>query len=360
MKKTPALFLLFLSLSFISQNIYAQNNISDKKITLNENQKPISSILNNIAKQSGLKFSYNPKIIDDKKIISIKVYNAEINNVLNQIFGGKILCKQIGNYLVLTKNIPPPEEIVNNAQTAEFSKEIIPETVIETVEKTIQDTSEKITLEIAKETIETSIPKSEISVPIKKNENESICKIEDKCLDSIQNNDEEMKKHFMALALATMITTDTLIAQHVTQIDTAISSEVTNEKPERENRYFNISFVHPLGIHGFHSAKSDFNFSLSVLGDLTGGTNGVELASLFNINRFGVRGAQFAAIFNLASTSSSNSDSTMRSNNLQAAAILNFTKVGNSVQFSGIYNIADNAPVQAAGDRKSTRLNSSH
>ena len=66
--KTPALFLLFFSLFFMSQNVYAQNDITKTKITLNEKQKSISYILNNISNQSGLKFSYNPQIIDDKKV----------------------------------------------------------------------------------------------------------------------------------------------------------------------------------------------------------------------------------------------------------------------------------------------------
>ena len=353
------ILLFLLAFFFISQNICAQNNIAKTKITLNEKQKSINCILNNISNQSGLKFSYNPQIINDKKIISIKVSNASISDVLNQIFGEKVLCKQVGNHLILTENISPKKETVNNSQKEEIQKEIIqkaPENQQENVEKTVQDNS----VEMAEETVqntpieitENKTVEFEIPISIKKNENENTGTIEDTCLHPINHNDEDMKKYLMTLALATMIATDTLVAQEITQNDSAISTEIVqDEKPERKNRYFNLSFVYPVGIHGIHSAKSNFNFSLSVLGDVTGGTKGVELASLFNINRFGVKGVQAASLFNLASTSYSKSeqDSTMLSQNAQFAGILNCTKAGTSLQFAGIYNIANNAPIQAAG-----------
>ena len=355
--------LVFLSSFFFSGNIHAQNNIANIKITLNENQKSVNYVLNSISKQSGLKFSYNPKVIDDKKIISIKVYNANIPDVLNQIFGGKVLCKQVGNYLVLTENISPKKEIAHTSHTEEIIQKTQEKISEESVKKIIQDTSERIVEEnpekivektiqnISEENPENSTSQSEIPAPIKKSENENIGKMEDTCLHSITNNNsEDMNKHFMALALATMIATDTIVAQEIKQNDSVVSTEIVqDEKPERKNRFINFSFVHPIGIHGTRSAKSNFNFSLSVLGDITGGTKGAEIASLFNINKFGVKGVQMASLFNLASTAYSNSDSTMRSSNLQFAAILNHTKAGTSTQFSGIYNSADNAIIQMAG-----------
>ena len=164
--KTLLLPLIFLLSLLFSENIRSQNNFYTSKVTLNENQKSVSYVFDRISTQSGLKFSYNPKVIDDKRIISIKVYNSSVSDVLNQIFGKKVLCKQVGNYLVLTENIPPKKEIADNSQVEKVQQKTASDTLEEFVEKTSPDVSEK--------TPENSASESETPAPIKKNENENI------------------------------------------------------------------------------------------------------------------------------------------------------------------------------------------
>ena len=335
---------LFVLLSISSTKIYAQSAASDKKITLHENQKTISTVLADISNQSGLKFSYNPQVIDDSQIVSVNINNVVVDEALNQIFKNKVSHKQVGSYIVLTEKI-------HQEKTGE--KATLPQPLIK-----------EITNDIPSEIIENVIIKKEILVPIKNLEYKSIGKIEHDCLYHIKLNDEDMRKYFTTLLLAATFTANSVIAQEVTQSNTEISSSTDTttslEKPERKNKGFNFSFIYPLGVHGINSAKSDFNFSLSVLGDITGGNKGLELASMFNINRYGVKGAQMAGLFNLASVSASCKrecidgkpvracDSTELSYNLQLASILNYTKAGTSTQFSGIANIADKATIQAA------------
>ncbi|MDR2083600.1 MAG: STN domain-containing protein [Bacteroidales bacterium] len=321
--KIFSFFLFFVLIFTISNNIFAQQKVSEAKITLNENEKSISQILNIISNQGRLKFSYNPQIIDDEKIISINIYNAGIDEVLNSIFEGKISYKNIDNYIILSEKIIEKEAKVKIKPT---------EKVIENV----------------------SIEK-EILLPVKKIEYKDIGKIESNCLNHVNKiNDEDMKKHFMTILLASVIVADTIIAQETKQ-NSDVNSEIKKEQKEGTYKPFNFSLIYPLGSDWVNSARNEYNFSLSLIGNVIGKTKGVELAPVFNVNRYGVKGAQISAGFNLASASACHcKDGEQRnelveeSNALQIAAIFNYTGFGTSTQFAAGFNVAKDATIQVA------------
>ena len=108
---------------------------------------------------------------------------------------------------------------------------------------------------------------------------------------------------------------------------------------------FQLTFIYPVGTGGVKSVENTYCVSINVLGGVTGQTKGFEIGSLFNINKYGARGAQFAGLFNVAGTKNSE----INSANAQFAGLFNTTSKGKSVQFAGIFNYGDTTYLQAGG-----------
>lgn len=105
-----------------------------------------------------------------------------------------------------------------------------------------------------------------------------------------------------------------------------------------------LTFFYPLGTGYLKSAENCYHFSINILGGVTGQLKGFEAGGLFNINRYGAKGAQFAGLFNIAGAK--NPD--IHSANTQFAVMFNLTQKGKSTQFAGIANVGDTAHFQAA------------
>lgn len=104
-----------------------------------------------------------------------------------------------------------------------------------------------------------------------------------------------------------------------------------------------ISLIPGLSTQGKNDIYTTSNFSLNVLGGTTGSINGLELGSLFNINKRNMHGVQSAGLFNMTEGSV---------NGLQMAGLLNNVKENFSgVQSAGLVNyVAKNTyGIQKAG-----------
>jgi len=91
-----------------------------------------------------------------------------------------------------------------------------------------------------------------------------------------------------------------------------------------------ISFVPPLSSQGKNDKYTTSYLSLNVLGGVTGSVNGVELGSVFNIDKMNIRGVQAAGWFNITGGTV---------NGIQMAGYFNSTK-GNltGIQLAGDIN----------------------
>ena len=87
---------------WINGNIsYSQTNDLTKVITLQADNEPIRQIFASITKQIGLRFSYNPNVLDEKMLISIHVENKSLDEVLSLILPDSVAYKQISDYIIL-------------------------------------------------------------------------------------------------------------------------------------------------------------------------------------------------------------------------------------------------------------------
>jgi TonB-linked SusC/RagA family outer membrane protein len=90
-------FLLIITIMQVSASSFAQ------KITLNRTNASLSSIIDEIRDQSNYDFFYNKKIIKQAKLVSIKVKDASLDEVLRICFKDQELAYEITDKTVLIK-----------------------------------------------------------------------------------------------------------------------------------------------------------------------------------------------------------------------------------------------------------------
>lgn len=95
-KISGTIIFLLLSISFVS----AQNIDLQKKITVVQKNKSLSSVLNDIQKKAGVNFSYNNENINDRQKVTLIARKKSVKNVLSILFSGLDI-----NYTVVEKQI---------------------------------------------------------------------------------------------------------------------------------------------------------------------------------------------------------------------------------------------------------------
>jgi len=81
---SPGLRWLFVVASFPFVAI-AQQNIPDKKITVDVDNVPLSELLESISQESGIAFSFNSRKIDGEKKVSYKASDKSFTNILTEL-----------------------------------------------------------------------------------------------------------------------------------------------------------------------------------------------------------------------------------------------------------------------------------
>ena len=75
-------FLLFVCMSMMPFMAQAQQN---ENVTLNVNNETVENVLGDLSKQTGLKFFYDQKVVDNAPHVTLNVKDAPIQTVLNQL-----------------------------------------------------------------------------------------------------------------------------------------------------------------------------------------------------------------------------------------------------------------------------------
>jgi hypothetical protein len=105
------LFLIF-SLFTISTLLHSQNALLQTRITLDAENKELEEIFKKITEKYNVHFSYNSKVIQSDKKISIKVSEETLENVLTAIcFENELEFAVVRNQIVLKKAKPKPVQI---------------------------------------------------------------------------------------------------------------------------------------------------------------------------------------------------------------------------------------------------------
>jgi len=359
--RTKSFLTLFLVSLLLITTIaaYSQSDPLEKRTTLQVQSAPLEQVLSEITKQTGVRFSYNSQLINPKTKISVNAQNKTIKEVLPMLLPTEVSYKKVGEHIVFyatpfpEKNIAKTEMHVNNsfAGLLEDKPESLVENDITSVEKNDASDNGKpddnclYVVSVAEDTV--NLQKDTLSL----------------------TQEEDMKSQIAGLMLAVATASAPVVAQDNSTHNNNIQQQESEFKDLRfkdlseENiiseekvvldeepaplvcRPAQLTFIYPLGTGFTKSAEKCYHFSVNILGGVTGQLKGFEIGSLYNINKYGAHGAQFAGIFNF--THAGNPE--INSRNAQFAGIFNHTQKGNSAQFAGIFNNGDMAYLQAGG-----------
>lgn len=96
--------LIFLCFTFLKFTGLSKSGILDLTISIEIKSTPVKLILHKIEELGGVKFSYNPEIIDENRLVSLNIKNRPIRYGLSLIFDGSVRFKEVGEHIVLLKN----------------------------------------------------------------------------------------------------------------------------------------------------------------------------------------------------------------------------------------------------------------
>ena len=81
--------------------------ILEKSVSLNLENKEIKAVLREISKQTSVRFSYRPQVIQASKKVSVSVQHASLEEVLETLFGPEITYRVVGKEIVFKGRYRP-------------------------------------------------------------------------------------------------------------------------------------------------------------------------------------------------------------------------------------------------------------
>lgn len=104
-------FLIIILLGLLQSELNINAQIPDIRVTLNANNKSIRSFLDEISLQTGLFFTFDASLFNEKSKKSLDLHNCPLNIAMDSIFSQKNL-----SYSLIDKNIVIHQNIENNPE----------------------------------------------------------------------------------------------------------------------------------------------------------------------------------------------------------------------------------------------------
>lgn len=334
--RTSVHFILVFFL-FISK-VHAQPSTPplERIISISFQQDAVDAALKKIAQQANITFSYSASAFDTKRVVTKNYLDKTLREVLMDLLDGKVLLKQKGNYIILTK-AETSDVVVSGYVVDESTGEKLKEVTVYdpiSLKSTVTDEFGFFELEVNKPSEE------DIQLVINRSMYADTVVTVSSRRSSFQNISLSIDKEKWE------IMTDSLESK----IDrlwswTKQSVQRANMKNVRDtlHRTWQVSFVPFVGTNHRLSGNVVNDYSLNILGGYSAGTNKLELGGLFNINRGSVRHVQAAGLFNLNGG---------KTEGVQLAGLFNTNFDSSRVaQFAGLINFNEQTSegVQAAG-----------
>ena len=171
-KHKKAIDLLCISIFLLFFSVANSKEYNSKKISLNLINTPLKKVLSTIESKSDYNFFYQNNTLNLKRLVTIKVSNENIENILQLIFNEKTIIYKIINKKIILKRT---QQVINGILKDSITGEIIPFVNINLLNSTKGTSSNEIgEFEIKSNLMPTSLVFSHINyrtqtVTIKKN-----------------------------------------------------------------------------------------------------------------------------------------------------------------------------------------------
>lgn len=331
--------LLTLSICFFSPSLFAQHLLG-KVVSVNATNEPLATVLNRLSKTGNFQFSYKSDIVLQDKKVSIQEENKTVKYILDKLLEGSYHYTEKGKYIIIHAGGERFFTISGFIQNGNTGERLSNATVYED--------------QILASTLTND--KGYFKLPIKNKKRLKTI--------SIVVRKESFSENVIALNAGydQELILPIVPSKEVYLKDVVIKKE--DEEPNWANKFFisskqkiqnlNIgnfmanrpiqtSLLPGIGSRGMIGSQVSNKLSFNVLGGYTGGVEGFELGTLFNINKGNVAGFQVAGVFNSVNGNVHGG---------QIAGVYNYVSENmGGVQVSGIGNIVQKKTngVQIAG-----------
>ncbi len=323
----------------------------EKKVTIEVKDLQISQVLQKISRAGNFYFSYSGTLLKQDSLVSISARNITVRDLLNRLFNNKIDYAENGAYIILRyaanhftiepENITTAEKLylisgyvidtetgLKVKQASVYEKRLLQSTLTDNkgfFQLKFKGDHNEVILTASKENYRdtTLIFLSDIKIKPEgyKDSNGRRGNMGDA---NIENSG--LGRFFISSK------------QRIQSL---------NIPDFFANTPFQASFTPGLSSHGNMSSQVINKVSLNVLGGYTAGTDGFEMAGLFNITKGDVKKMQFAGLFNQVGGSVNGlqvagllNDVRGDTKGFQAAGILNHVKIETEgFQMAGIANV---------------------
>lgn len=335
----------------------------EKRVSLAVKNTRVSEVLNKVSRAGEFYFSYSGALFKQDSLVNLDVRNAPVREILDKLFNNKVDYKENGDYVILryaAKHLTIEPENITSAEKlylisgyvidTETGQKVKQASVYEKrlLQSTLSDQDGFFKLRFKGEHTEVILTAS------KENYRDTTLIF----LSDIKVKPEGYQDPNSAAASGVFSDVESSgIGRFFISSRQRIQS--LNIPSFFANSPFQTSLTPGLSSHGIMSSQVVNKFSLNVFGGYTAGTNGFEIAGLFNITKGDVKKLQFAGLFNEAGGSLNGFQVAGLLNNVrgekqgfQAAGLLNRVK-GNTAgfQLAGLCNLSykDMMGAQAAG-----------
>jgi len=362
---------LLILLLTAAHTLYA-GDVLERRVTAHFNSEPLKSALDEIARQGGFEWSYNARILDANRRITLHADGWTVRETLTVVLGDDYTFKPNGEYLILKKNKKPQQRLSGYLSDPRTGRKIPNATVYDrhTLRSTTTDSSGFYQLEVSS--------RSEVVIS-KLDYRDTVLLLTPQTprfvrLDLVPESafpepaGPTLRKRLSRTSYALE-----RFFVHTSQRFTALNVQ------DSLHRRFQLSFVPGFGTNHSLSGSVVNDWSVNILAGYSRGNRIAEIGGIGNITREHMTGLQAAGVFNNLGGNATGAQlagvynfvgDTMRGfqasgvvnvagygQDVQAAGVLNLAPHGQfAVQVSGVVNIADSVTVQAAGVWNQTKL----
>lgn len=347
--------LLIIFIIYTPATADAQSYLS-KAINVRAENKKLYEVLDIISRQGGFYFSYNSSIIRADSIISVNIWNKPVREALDEIFKSRFVYKETGQHVIIQNPNSGQYWYVSgyvvDEQTGERMGDV---SVFESSQLVASLTNDQGYFKLK---LKEKFPATSINI--------SRSFYQDTMISIMPGVNQEVqvkiKPDLVKLGEVTISGNENRVEN--TWFGKMFLSSTQKIQSINLNKFFvdmpfQGSVVPGLSSQGKMVAQTSNIVSVNVLGGYTAGVNGVEVASLFNINKKDVRYVQAAGLFNVVGgdvegvqLGGLHNTVMGRVSGVQAAGISNTIREPiEGVQMGGIYNLASDkiTGLQAAG-----------
>ncbi len=353
------ILLFCLCITCLITQAIAQGNLN-REITISRiDHQRIGTVLKKIAAKEQFTFAYNNQTVPADSLISMNDFNGTIYSFLSNTLGPDYEFKEVPGYIVLRH---APNKMLLNATLDETKEQqlTIRGQVLNAVD---QQPLKQVSIYEKNQLISTlTNDRGEFELKLK-NQGSAVI------LTATKENFRDTSLLFLQevkVSSKKKRSYKYYPDEAVNKLGKGFSRLFISSKQSIQNMNlggffafspYQVSLTPGLSSHGMYSSQVVDHFSLNLLGGYTAGIQGVEVAGLFNIDRWDVSFLQVAGLFNVVGGSTGGvqvaglyNQVLNKAGGLQVAGLVNSANEVKGLQVAGLYNVAKKVKgVQIAG-----------